>query len=110
MAGHCAHSFFHETYTSLLRHLLVIGLVLLYFEQCLKQQHTQPLWQDAMFVISVGLLIFYSSTIMLFLTKHLILGPERRLAFLGLAFVNLGLHLLFTRAFWLGSRPARVGH
>jgi hypothetical protein len=97
---------FKDTFTTLLKHVLVIGLVLLYFEQGLLELRAISLWQDALFVASVGLLLFYTSTIMLFLTSHLILGPERRLAYLGLAFVNVVLHLLLTRAFWLASRPA----
>ncbi|WBA42078.1 hypothetical protein [Hymenobacter canadensis] len=96
---------FNDYYATLLRYILMIGLVLLYFEQCLTELRRISLWQDAMFVVSVGFLLFYTSTLMLFLTKHLILGPERRLAFAGLGVINLVLHLLLTRAFWLGRQP-----
>ncbi|WBO85073.1 hypothetical protein [Hymenobacter yonginensis] len=96
---------FSDKYATLLRYILMIGLLLLYFEQCLSELHPRSLWQDAMFVVSVGFLLFYTSTLMLFLTKHLILGPERRLVFAGLGVVNLGLHVLLARAFWLGRHP-----
>ncbi|MBC6697903.1 hypothetical protein [Hymenobacter sp. BT190] len=99
---------FNDTYTTLLKHILIIGLVLLYFEQILLELRSTSLWQDAMFVVSVGFLLFYSGTITLFLTSHLIPGPELRLAYAGLSVVNLGLHLLLTRAFWLASRPGRA--
>lgn len=93
---------FNDTYTTLLKHLLVIGLVLLHFEQCLTELHSRSLWQEAMFVVSVGFLLFYTSTLMLFLTRHLITPSVGRVAYTGLGLINLVLHLLLTRAFWLG--------
>lgn len=102
---------FRDNYTALLKHSLMIGLMLLYFEQCLTELRRMSLWQDDMFVVSVGFLLFYTSTLMLFLTQHLILGPERRLVFAGLGVVNLVLHVLLARAFWLGRQlpPVAVG-
>jgi hypothetical protein len=97
---------FHDTFTTGLKHLLIVGLVLLHFEQSLLEQQQHPLWQDPMFVVSVGLLLFFVSTIVLQLTSYLIVGPERRLAYVGLAFVNVVLHLLLVRAFRLDGRLA----
>lgn len=98
---------FHDTYTTLLKHILIIGLVLAYFEQCLFDLQIRSLWQEPLFVVSVGLLLFFIGTIVLFLTDHLVLGPERRLFMLGLAVSNLALNLLVARGLWLGSKPPR---
>lgn len=99
---------FNDTYTTLLKHLLVIGLVLLYFEQCLTELRPMSLWQDAMFVVSVGFLLFYTSTLMLFLARHLITPSVGRIAYTGLGVINLVLHVLLVRAFWLGRRSGQV--
>jgi hypothetical protein len=57
-------------YTHSFQTLLLLSFALLYFEQLLRDLHTISLEQDPMFLVSVGVMLYYAGTIMIFLLEN----------------------------------------
>jgi hypothetical protein len=56
-------------YTRVGRSILLIGAALMYFEQILRELRNIRLEQDPMFLLSVGVTLYYSGTLMVFVLE-----------------------------------------
>jgi|GEM_PF-2423044 len=63
-------------YTHTIQTFVLLAFALLYFEQLLRELHTIRLEHDPMFLVSVGVMLYYAGTIMIFLLEG---SMQRRL-------------------------------
>ena len=97
-----------NTYTVVLKNLLIIGLILLYFEQTLRDLRNTMLEYEPMFIISVALIVFFAGTVVMFLIRFDIKDSTEYTMTLPVDTVlNLVLHGLLARAFWLAGRQQK---
>ncbi|GAA4018082.1 hypothetical protein GCM10022408_34740 [Hymenobacter fastidiosus] len=59
----------YNTYAHTFQTFVLLALALLYFEQLLQELHTSRLEHDPMFLVSVGTMLYYAGTIMVFLLE-----------------------------------------
>jgi hypothetical protein len=59
-----------KTYTSIARSGLLIGAALIYFEQVLHELRNIRLEHDPMFLVSVGVTLYYAGTLMVFVLEY----------------------------------------
>ncbi|UOQ55329.1 hypothetical protein [Hymenobacter cellulosivorans] len=58
-----------KTYTRMAQSLLLIGAALMYFEKILRELRNIRLERDPMFLVSVGVTLYYSGTLMVFVLE-----------------------------------------
>ncbi|MCB2377678.1 hypothetical protein LGH70_08805 [Hymenobacter sp. BT635] len=58
-----------QTYTRLTQSMLLVGAALAYFEQILHELRNIRLERDPMFLVSVGVTLYYSGTLMVFVLE-----------------------------------------
>ncbi len=98
---------FHQinSYTNLLESILIIFLGLLFFERALIKTHRTQLLKTPMFVATIGIIIYLSGTVTLYLiSNNSYLSTSEynsRILYLISACFLLLMSLLFCRAFWL---------
>jgi len=98
-----------NNYTLVVKHLLLISLILLYFEQSLRHLRNVAMERDPVFIVSVALLIFNAGTFVLFLVRtNLTVYWEYSLTVPLLTTLNLVLNLLLAYAFWLAAREPQT--
>ena len=98
-----------NNYTLVVKHLLLISLILLYFEQSLRYLRNVLLERDPVFIVSVALLIFHAGTFVLFLVRtSLTIYWEYFITIPLLTALNLLLYLLLAWAFRLAGRAPQV--
>ncbi|RYU82180.1 hypothetical protein [Hymenobacter persicinus] len=59
-----------KTYTRMARGIVLVGAALLYFEQTLQELRNIHLERDPMFLVSVGVTLYYSGTLMVFAMEY----------------------------------------
>lgn len=98
-----------NSYTNLVESILIMGLILAYFEEAAFSQHQKHLLQLPLFVASIGILLYLAGTVTVFLfTNRFITTNDElhtRLIYLLSSVLVFLLALLLTRAFYL-VRPA----
>ncbi|MBT2556589.1 hypothetical protein J7E24_02235 [Hymenobacter sp. ISL-91] len=100
-----------NSYTNLVESIIIIFLGLLFFERALIRTHRAQLLRTPMFVVTIGIIIYLSGTIILYLiTNNPYLSTSeynsRLLYLIGSCFLGI-MALLFCRAFLL-VHPDRV--
>jgi hypothetical protein len=58
-----------KTYTRMAQSILLIGAALMYFEKILRELRNIRLERDPMFLVSVGVTLYYSGTLMVFILE-----------------------------------------
>ena len=93
------------TYTIILRSALTIGLVMLYFEQTLRELRNIRLEQDPLFMASIGLLLYDACSVYMFILRN---NETNKIVSQQIesvnSFLTLLLYGLLARAFWLAGR------
>ncbi|MBD2715610.1 hypothetical protein KBK19_11230 [Microvirga sp. STR05] len=99
-----------NNYTLVVKHLLLISLILLYFEQSLRHLRNVALERDPVFIISVALLIFHAGTFVLFLVRTSLtsLWEYNSMTIPLLTTLNLVMYVLLAYAFWLTGREPQT--
>lgn len=104
---------FHQinAYTSLLESIIIIGLGLLFFERILIRNRYTSLFRIPMFASTIGIMLYLSGTIVLFLISNDLISKNdeysSRLLYLASSCLLLLMALLFSRAFLL-VRPDKL--
>lgn len=92
-------------YTVALESLLLIGIVLIYFEQILQELRTINLERNPMFLVGIGVIIYFAGTVMIFLLQNSVVGAQQIMM---MAMINsvlsIFLNSIIARAFWLVGR------
>jgi hypothetical protein len=97
-----------NTYTMVIKNLIVMILVLLHFEQNLRDLRNITLERDPMFVVSVALIVFFASTVVLYLIRLSITDRAELMMTLPVSsMLNILLHGVLARAFWLAGRQQK---
>ncbi|NVO30476.1 hypothetical protein [Hymenobacter lapidiphilus] len=100
-----------NSYTNLVESIMIIGLALLFFEKIIVRDKQPKLLRTPMFVATVGIVIYLSGTVLLFLTTNyfIVLNDEfnLRLIYLVSSVLLLLLAVLLSRAFLL-VRPTET--
>lgn len=89
--------------------VLLIGLVLAYFEQLLSEAPYEPLTRQPMFLASVGVLLYYAGAALVYVLESLLLDDTNhiRMVFLLEFFLRIvALNGCLAVALWLSGRPA----
>ena len=90
--------------------ILLILLSLTYFYKVFTELKVEKLWEEGMFWLSTGLLIYYSGTLILFLSSNYLLKftplSFTFLFYLVQSICHLALYLLFTLAIWKGRKKS----
>jgi hypothetical protein len=95
---------YHSTaYTTALGSVIVILLVLLYFEQTLHELRAITLEREPMFVIGVGVLIYYAATTVIFLQEFVPILESQRMMVINSIFCIV-FHIIIARAFSLAAQ------
>ncbi|WP_139252304.1 hypothetical protein [Hymenobacter psychrotolerans] len=100
-----------NNYTLVVKHILLVTIILLYFEQSLRHLRNVALERDPVFVISVALLVFYAGTLVLFLVRNneSITLKSYVLTIPVLTVLNFLLNSTLAWAFWLvGKKQKKV--
>ncbi|WP_022823163.1 hypothetical protein [Hymenobacter norwichensis] len=92
------------TYTVALETVLLVTLVLLYFERSLHDLRTTPLERHPMFVIGIGVITYFAGTVMVFLLQNSVHGVQKLLMMLINFVLSFILNSIIARAFWLAGR------
>ncbi|MBO0360207.1 hypothetical protein J0X19_19755 [Hymenobacter sp. BT186] len=96
-------------YTVALESILLITVVLLYFERSLHELRTTPLEQHPMFVIGIGVIVYFAGTTMVFLLKDSVRGIQMVMMMMVNSVLSFVLNLVIARAFWLvGRKPVSL--
>lgn len=99
-------SYHSNTYTIALGSVLVILLMLLYFEQTLQELRVISLERDPMFLIGVGVVTYYAATTVIFLmeqTRHMQF-VQYRLMMMVNSVACVAFHLIVARAFRMAAQ------
>ncbi|MCB2377677.1 hypothetical protein LGH70_08800 [Hymenobacter sp. BT635] len=96
----------HDTLTHVVQSVLLIGAAVAYFEQTLRELRNIDLGQDPMFMVSVGTILYYAGTLMVFvLEKPLQPQPDLIWIMYIIQFVLLiTLNCFYSIALWHGYR------
>ncbi|QNH61359.1 hypothetical protein [Hymenobacter sediminicola] len=100
-----------NNYTLVVKHLLLVSLILLYFEQSLRHLRNVALERDPVFIVSVALLIFHAGTFVLFLVRTSLTSywEYNSITIPLLTTLNLVMYALLSYAFWLtGHEPQTI--
>jgi hypothetical protein len=62
-----------NTVTRVVQVVLMLAMIMLYFEQWVRDMRTDSPWRSLMFMTSVGLAVYYTGSLMSYLLKHI--GP-----------------------------------
>lgn len=92
------------TYTVALETILLVSLVLLYFERSLHDLRTTPLERHPMFVIGIGVITYFAGTVMVFLLQNSVHGIQKVMMMLINFVLSFILNSIIARAFWLAGR------
>ena len=96
-------------YTVALESILLITVVLLYFERSLHELRTTPLEQHPMFVIGIGVIVYFSGTPVVFLLVDSVRGIQVVIMMMVNSVLSLIINLIIARAFWLvGRKPVSL--
>lgn len=88
-------------YTVAMGSALLVTLVLLYFEQLLQQLRTVYLEQQPMFVIGIGVILYFAGTLMIFLLQNSVHGVHKQMMMMVNFVLSFVLNCIIARAFWL---------
>jgi hypothetical protein len=91
-------------YTVALESVLLVVVVLLYFEQLMQELRTTPLERNPMFVIGIGVMTYFAGTVMVFLLQDTVTGVQDTLMMMINSILSLVLNSIIARAFWLVGR------
>ncbi|TGE16619.1 hypothetical protein [Hymenobacter elongatus] len=94
-------------YTHVAQSILLVGVAVAYFEQTLRELRNIDLGQDSMFMVSVGSILYYAGTLMVFVLEGQLQGqPDLIWIMYIIQFVLLIVFNLFLSiALWNGHRP-----
>lgn len=62
-------NFNHIVYSHITQSILLVGAAVVYFEQTLRELRNIDLSQDSMFMVSVGSMLYYAGTLMVFVLE-----------------------------------------
>lgn len=97
-----------NTYARTAQVIVMLGLILLYFEQWLEELRTRP-WADFMFVVSVAQAIYYAGSFMAYLLQSSASGVANSINGLVIATSYLVTLVLMTWALWRETRSSLNG-
>ncbi|MCU0446863.1 MAG: hypothetical protein MUE85_18340 [Microscillaceae bacterium] len=96
------------SYALYLESILLILLSLLYFYQVFTELKVEKLWEEGMFWFSIGILVYYSGTMVMYLSSNYLLkiAPKSFAFFyyLSQSTCHLAMYSLFTIAIWKGQK------
>lgn len=96
-------------YTVALESILLISVVLLYFEHSLHELRTTPFEQHPMFVIGIGVIVYFAGTTMVFLLVDSVHGIQKAMIMMVNSVLSLIINLIIALAFWLvGRKPVSL--
>lgn len=98
-----------NNYTLVVKHILLVSMILLYFEQSLRHLRNVVLERDPIFLISVALLVFYAGTLVLFLVRNNVSVSMKSyiLTIPILTVLNFLLNSTLAWAFWLAGKKQK---
>ncbi|MDF7810326.1 hypothetical protein [Hymenobacter sp. YC55] len=88
-------------YTVAAESALLISTVLLYFEQLLQELRTSSMERNPMFVIGIGVIIYFAGTVMVFLLQDSVSGVQEMLMMMVNSVLSLILNSIIAWAFLL---------
>lgn len=92
-------------YTVATESVLLITIVLLYFEQLLQELRKTPLSRNPMFLIGIGVIIYFSGTVMIFLLQDSVSGVQEMLMMMVNSVLSIVLNSIIAWALFLAGRP-----
>jgi hypothetical protein len=96
-----------NNYAQLLEDVLLISLAFLYLYKLMRQLKIENLEKDPFFLLSVGVLIYFSSKFTLDILNNFLLEYSRKIRSItwGVhSIINILLHLFYSLAIWQNSR------
>ena len=95
--------------TVALESVVLITVVLLYFEQLLQELRIKLLDREPMFLIGVGVITYFAGTVMIFLLPIGMSGVQTLVVMGVNAILSIALNSIIARAFWLvGQKQAPI--
>jgi hypothetical protein len=91
-------------YTVAAETVLLITTVLLYFEQLLQELRATSLERNPMFLIGVGVIIYFAGTVMVFLLQNSVSGVQEMLMMMVNSVLSLVLNSIIAWAFLLTGK------
>ncbi|SHJ05313.1 hypothetical protein SAMN02745146_2130 [Hymenobacter daecheongensis DSM 21074] len=100
-----------NAYAHTVQTFVLLSFALLYFEHLLRELHTIRLEHDPMFLISVGVMLYYAGTLMIFLLENSMQRLHQIDEIWTMYIIQAVLLMVFngflTLALWNANRPAR---
>jgi hypothetical protein len=99
----------NQAYTRATQSILLIGATMLYFEQILQELRNIQLHRDPMFLVSIGVILYYAGALMVFILEDSMHRQHQAnqiwMMYIIQFILLIVLNMLFALALWYASRP-----